>query len=56
MYIESEENVDREPRIHVIADLSNEKFSLHLSQCSVELYDTRGTDDGQPSLRMRAEG
>ena len=37
--VESEENLDREPRIHVIADLSNETFSLHLSQCSVELYD-----------------
>ena len=37
--VESEENMDLEPRIHVIADLSNEKFSLHLSQCSVELYD-----------------
>ena len=31
--------IDREPRIRIIADLINEKFSLHLSQCSVELYD-----------------
>ena len=28
--------IDREPRMHIIADLSNEKFSLHLSQYSVE--------------------
>ena len=24
--------------MHIMADLSNEKFSLHLSQCNVELY------------------
>ena len=29
---------DREPRMHIMADLNNEKFSLHRSQCSVELY------------------
>ena len=28
--------VEREPRRHVMADLKREKFSLHLSQCSVE--------------------
>ena len=26
---------EREPRRHMIADLSSEKFSRHLSQCSV---------------------
>ena len=25
--------------MHMIADLSSEKFNLHLSQCSVELYE-----------------
>lgn len=30
--------VEREPRRHIIADLKREKFSLHLSQCNVELY------------------
>ena len=34
---EETEKTDREPRIHIMADL-REKFSLHLSQCSVELY------------------
>ena len=29
--------VDREPRMHIMADLIKEKFNLHLSQCSVEL-------------------
>ena len=24
--------------MHIMADLSNEKFSLHLSKCNVELY------------------
>ena len=33
------EKVDLEPRMHMIADLSSEKFDLHLSQCSVELYE-----------------
>ena len=32
------EKIDREPRMHIMAHLSNEKFSLHLSQWSVELY------------------
>ena len=36
--VELEERTDREPRTHMIADLSSEKFSLHLSQYSVELY------------------
>ena len=36
--VESGEKVDCEPRMHIMADLSNEKFSLHLSQCNVELY------------------
>ena len=36
--VESREKVDREPRMHIMADLSKEKFSLHLSQCNVELY------------------
>ena len=31
------EKVDREPRMHIMADLIKEKFNLHLSQCSVEL-------------------
>ena len=35
--VESGEKVDREPRMHIMADLSNEKFSLHLSQYNVEL-------------------
>ncbi len=30
--------VDREPRMHITADLSSEKFSLHLTQWRVELY------------------
>ncbi len=30
--------VDREPRMHISADLSSEKFSLHLTQWRVELY------------------
>ena len=36
--VESGEKIDREPRMHIMADLSSEKFSLHLSQWSVELY------------------
>ena len=36
--VESGEKIDREPRMDIMADLSNEKFSLHLSQCSVELH------------------
>ena len=33
------QKIDREPRMHIMADLSSEKFSLHLSQCrNVELY------------------
>ena len=36
--VESREKIDREPRMHIMADLSKEKFSLHLSQCNVELY------------------
>ena len=36
--VESAEKIDRDPRMHIMADLSNEKFSLHLSQCNVELY------------------
>ena len=42
--IESWKKTDCEPRMHMIADLtimiadlSSEKFNLHLSQCSVEL-------------------
>ena len=35
---ESGQRRDREPRMHIIADLSSEKFSLHLSQYSVELH------------------
>ena len=35
--VESGEKIDHKPQIHIIADLSNEKFSLHLSQYSVEL-------------------
>ena len=35
--VESGEMVDLEPRMHMMADLIKEKFSLHLSQCSVEL-------------------
>ena len=36
--VESWEKIDREPRMHIMADLSNKKFSLHLSQCNVKLY------------------
>ena len=36
--VESGEKIDREPRMHIMADLSSEKFSLHLSQCNVQLY------------------
>ena len=36
--VESEERTDREPPTHMIANLSTEKFNLHLSQYSVELY------------------
>ena len=32
------EKIDREPRMHMMADCSSEKFSQHLSQCNVELY------------------
>ena len=32
--VESREKIDREPRMHIMADLSKEKFSLHLSQCN----------------------
>ena len=32
-----EGKIDREPRMHMMADRSNEKFNRHLSQCSVEL-------------------
>ena len=35
--VESGEKVNCKPRMHIMADLSNEKFSLHLSQCSIEL-------------------
>ena len=34
--VECGEKIDREPRMHIMADLSNEKFSLHLSQCNVD--------------------
>ena len=34
----SGKKTDCEPLMHMMADLSNEKFSPHLSQCSVELY------------------
>ena len=34
--VESGEKIDREPRMHIMADLSSEKFSLHLSQCNVQ--------------------
>ena len=30
--VESGEKIDCEPRMHIKADLSNEKFSMHLSQ------------------------
>ena len=30
--------VEREPRRHIMADLKREKFTLHPSQCNVELY------------------
>ena len=46
--VESGEKVDREPRMHIMADLSNEKFSLHLSQYNVELY-------GLPCFSARRE-
>ena len=36
--VDSGEKIDREPRMHIMADLRSEKFSLHLSQCKVELY------------------
>ena len=36
--VDSGEKIDREPRMHIMADLRREKFSLHLSQCRVELY------------------
>ena len=35
--IELEGKMDREPRMHMMANHSNEKFNRHLSQCSVEL-------------------
>ena len=35
--IESWKKTDREPGMHMIADLSSGKLNLHLSQCSVEL-------------------
>ena len=35
--LESGEKIDHEPQMHIIADLSNKKFSLHFSQYSVEL-------------------
>ena len=31
--VDSGEKIDREPRMHIKADLRSEKFSLHLSQC-----------------------
>ena len=46
--VESGEKVDREPRMHIMADLSNEKFSLHISQYNVELY-------GLPCFLVRRE-
>ena len=36
--IDSGEKIDCEPQMHIMADLRSEKFSLHLSQCKVELY------------------
>ena len=33
-----EGKIGREPLMYMVADRSNEKFSRHLSQCSVELY------------------
>ena len=36
--VDSGEKIDREPRMHIMADLGSEKFSLHLSLCKVELY------------------
>ena len=33
------EKVDLEPQMHMIADLSSEKFNLHLSHFIVELYE-----------------
>ena len=35
--VEFGKKIDCEPRMHIIADLSNVKFSLHLSQYNVEL-------------------
>ena len=35
--VESGKKVAREPRMHIMADLSNGKFSLHLSQYSIIL-------------------
>ena len=42
------EKTDREPRMHIMADLSNEKFNLHLSQCSAEM-------NGLPCFSVRRE-
>ena len=36
--VECGEKIDHEPQMHIMADLSNKKFSLLLSQCNVELY------------------
>ena len=30
--------IERDPRRHIMADLSSEKLILHLSQCNVLLY------------------
>ena len=30
-----EGKIGREPRMHMMADRSNEKFNLHLNQCSI---------------------
>ena len=36
--VDSGKKIDREPRMHLMADFKSEKFILHLSQCRVELY------------------
>jgi hypothetical protein len=46
--VDSMEKVDREPRMHMVADHKSEMFSLLLSQCRVELY-------GLPCFSARRE-
>ena len=58
--VESGEKVDREPRMHIMANLSNEKFSLHLSQYNVELYGlpcfSAMQERGQPLVHNSCNG